>query len=838
MSIMGLSTHSFAAIITVAILAFGIQAYGAGDTGGTWAGEILTRRSAHEIPSAPSLEVVKQSYISQPGIRKSILQTPLQILDTKYEKGISTYASSEIVVRLPGPGHTFQADVGIDNNMQTARSKGTAIFSIEVGGKEVFKSGVMRASDAPKPVKIDLKGARKFVLKVSDNNDGPEYDIADWANAQVSLRNGDTMWLDEFKVVLEPAKISAGIPFSFNYDGKPSSELLPRWKQNETSSRADGREIHTVTYTDPDTGLEVKYEAAVFDGFPAVDWVVYFRNTGTSDTPIIENIRAMDMQVDAPAEGDIIFHHSHGSTAAIDFMPIDDPMAPKSEFHLRPEDGRSSDTTLPFFNMQWPGGGVIGAIGWTGQWSMFAGRDGGSRLTLQAGQETTHLKLHPGEIIRTPRMLLLAWRGNDSITGHNQFRKLLVTHYLPKISGKTVLPFLTYNSWFYLGANGSNEENQLDLIREASKLGVECYWLDAGWFEGGWSQGAGSWYPKKDAFPNGLKPLGDAAHKAGLKFVLWFEPERVCPGTQIDTEHPEWVMHVLPGDEKPGIQDLNENKLFRLGDPEARKWLTDLISKGIEDWGVDVYRQDYNIFGSTYFWKADDAPDRQGVSENMHIQGLYAMWDDLLKRHPGLVIDNCASGGRRIDLEMISRSIAMWRSDSQCCGQPMPIQDQVQTSGLCLYVPTNSAALWSFDHYEWRSVATTGGNLSMDYRTPGFDEKAAKRAIAEAKDLRPYWTGDYYPLVKISSDEAQWCAWQFDRPDLGAGFAMYFRRPKCGYIAMESNLRGLDPKAVYEVSFPDSGKKETMTGEELVKMPVMIRDLPGSLLVKYRKKTD
>ncbi len=92
-----------------------------------------------------------------------------------------------------------------------------------------------------------------------------------------------------------------------------------------------------------------------------------------------------------------------------------------------------------------------------------------------------------------------------------------------------------------------NEENQLDWIARTAKTGTECYWLDAGWFEGGWPNGAGSWVPGAKQFPARAQPLGDAAHKAGMKFVLWFEPERVDPNSRIAKEHPEWVLHAGAG---------------------------------------------------------------------------------------------------------------------------------------------------------------------------------------------------------------------------------------------------------------------------------------------------
>ena len=81
--------------------------------------------------------------------------------------------------------------------------------------------------------------------------------------------------------------------------------------------------------------------------------------------------------------------------------------------------------------------------------------------------------------------------------------------------------------------------------------------------------------------------------------------------------------------------------------------MTERISSLIEEFGVTIYRQDFNMAPGPV-WTEADTPDRVGMSEIRHIEGLYAFWDELLARHPGLVIDNCSSGGRRIDLESIS----------------------------------------------------------------------------------------------------------------------------------------------------------------------------------------
>ena len=64
-----------------------------------------------------------------------------------------------------------------------------------------------------------------------------------------------------------------------------------------------------------------------------------------------------------------------------------------------------------------------------------------------------------------------------------------------------------------------------------------------------------------------------------------------------------------------------------------------------------MYRNDFNL-DPLGFWRGADAPDRQGITEIRYVEGQYAIWDELLRRGiPGCAIDNCASGGRRIDLE-------------------------------------------------------------------------------------------------------------------------------------------------------------------------------------------
>ncbi len=778
-------------------------------------------------PKHPGLELLRQDY-DKLGFGTTCVAAPIVLGKKSYKHGLGTHANSEIVVRLPKPGTEFQAEVGVDNGWP-----GSVCFAVDVNGKEIFKSDVLEADGAPVPVRCDLHGVSEFTIRVTDGGDGPSSDHASWADARVTLADGKQIWLDELPRQVPYMGLSTDIPFSFNYDGKPSSSFLSSWTRSETKSKsADGKESWSITYTDPDTGLEVICDAIQYTDYPAVEWVMHFRNTGSVDTPIIDSVRPLNLGVNTTNSSPVVLHHSKGSTcSSTDFLPVNESIDLGATINIEPGGGRSSDSALPFFNLEWDGGGVVGAIGWSGQWAMSLTRAQDGKMNLQAGQKTTHLRLHPGESIRTPRILLVMWQGKDAMRGHNLLRRLLLAHYVPKQDGQIAVAPTTWNSWFsFDGGNSVDEANQLDWIKRTAKTGMECYWLDAGWFEGGWPAGAGSWVPDSKRFPRGLRPLGDAAHKEGMKFVLWLEPERVNPNSRLAKEHPKWVIQDWAKNSQPG------DGLLNIGDPVVYRWLTDYLTKCFADWGVDIYRIDFNI-APLAFWQSADTPDRQGMTEIRYIEALYSMWDELMRRHPGLTIDNCASGGRRLDLETLSRSYPLWRSDIPCMGK-QPVWDQVQTAGLSLYVPQHTTGVWAMDPYTYRSAATMGVSICPDPRAKGYSLDQTKQALAEVKRLRLYYLGDYYPIFDIGLSEQGWAGWQFDRPELGGGFATVLRRPQCPYVSADIKLRGLEDKAVYKVSFYETYKLKTerqMTGIELSKLRVTMDTAPGSLLIEYKK---
>ena len=663
---------------------------------------------------------------------------------------------------------------------------------------------------------------------------------------------------------------SSGLPFSFSYH--TSTARVPAGVRDKqvASRRLDGERIlHLLTCMDPQTHIEIKCEAIEYSEFPAIEWVLHFRNIGETNSPVLTDIRPLDLQWTPRTDGDILLHHIRGSLAVRDdFSPVETRLDKLAHKKLGCIHRGSSDigdfpperSSLPFFNLEFDGGGIIFAIGWSGTWIADVKRGAGGLLAVQAGMEHTHLTLLAGEGIRTPRILMFFWTG-ERLDAHNDFRKLILAHYTPQQGGKPVELPMSISSWFLhdLGS-GMTEENQIALIRQcADKLiSPDCLWMDAGWSEAvdgveRWGETVGNWSPKKRTFPNGLKPVSDEAAKHGMGFSLWFEPERVKPHTQLYEEHGEWL---LKADEEIArkrqilfsvIQPWTTKveALLNLGDPRAREWITDHVSSMIVECGVTIYRQDFNVEPVDY-WRAADPPDRQGMTEIRYTEGLYKFWDDLLGRHPGLIIDSdkasgrsislngCASVERRIDIETIKRSVALYRSDWVFD----PEGAQSHTVGINYYYPCSATACNSTDPYAFRSCLGAGMCLFWDISAEEFNVEEAWARIDEFRTLRPLFYGDFYPLTGHSTARVSdaWCAYQLYRKDLKRGAVIAFRRENSPYSVARFTLHGLEQDGEYGFTDIDTGDEVVHTGGGLESdgLEIVMPRAPQATIRLYR----
>lgn len=636
-------------------------------------------------------------------------------------------------------------------------------------------------------------------------------------------------------------------PFSFEYNGRHSSGFITKWKHTIASEPSSNPETQsfTITYTDPATKLQVLCKATAYNKYQAIDWTLHFTNSGTKNSPQLTKVKAVDLSLGYTGASTYELYHSEGSDHNInDFRLSKITLKSGEANYMAPEGGRSSDkSAFPFFNIEAQGkGGVLVAIGWTGTWFAEVKREEQPQVSLQAGMKNLDLFLLPGESIRTPLVSLTFWQGDNFVKGHNRFRQLVLNHYSRQINGR----FAEYplSGGFEWGDPAPcneytclTEEMAIAFIKRYKQFDImpEVMWLDAGWYAGSggpdftgenWYSKVGTWRVDTTRFPSGLKPLSDAAHKAGSKFMVWFEPERVRPGSEFATRFPDWML------KRKGDKD---NLLFNLGNKEAREWLSKYIGDFLEENGIDYYRQDFNMHASPY-WEDNEQPGRKGINEIRYIEGLYAYWDYLLQRFPNLLIDNCASGGRRLDLETTRRSAPLWRTDYKY-GEPNGAQNH--TYALNFYLPLNGTGVFKFDEFSFHSTLSSALAINWDLTGSQGDIKEMRRQIAQFKALRPYFYEDYFPLSGFGdfSTLDRWLAYQLNKPSDNSGIVVAFRRKDSKDTDYVVKLSDIDSGSVYDLTDLKTNQTVQKSGKELLEgLRLAIKDTPGSIVLKYQKK--
>lgn len=642
--------------------------------------------------------------------------------------------------------------------------------------------------------------------------------------------------------------------FDFLYDGKPFSELDFTVEQTEKENSL------TTVYKFSD-GLCITNFAYKRDD--AYEWVNYFENTSEEPTKIISALydacvelplykeKAVPWTAFAPGFSDVTAVFApKGSTWDFDEFSCDTDIHSNNRYkgHLPvgttkkygASGGRSSENSAPFFNIHKNGKGYICAIGWTGQWNCEITRNE-ETVTVKSKIEDTHFRLLPGEKIRTSSFVVMPYDGTV-IQSHNKWRRLLKKHYsLIGKEGRDIHGPLCAGVW-----GGMKTSSVLERINSLNKwdIPVEYIWMDAGWygadtkptpdeFEGDWPTHTGDWRVSPLIHTNNLKDVSAAVHKEGKKFLLWFEVERINKNVPIYKEHPEYFFKT----ENPD----GSNRILNLGNEDAWNYCFKTLSGLIEDIGIDCYRQDFNT-SPLSDWRFGDAEDRQGISEIKHICGMYRLWDELLKKFPNLIIDNCASGGRRIDIETLKRSIPLWRSDYQCPANFLPEGSQCHNISFNTWMPYSGTSSGRFyDTYRMRSAyspALTTNYTFSERDCFGDDPKKMKwlkKYLHEYLRVRPFMSEDFYPLTQISDRTDIWCASQFHRPKENDGILIIFRRENSPYETAEFNLYDIDESAVYTLEDADADT-EVVSGKELANFKVTLENKYSSKIYFYKKR--
>ncbi len=609
-------------------------------------------------------------------------------------------------------------------------------------------------------------------------------------------------WLDENLL----NTVTNNLPFAFKVDGKEFS--IADWKNIEikdSHKNYQGGKTKNIIFTNKNNGLQVTVEATLFPENATCQWTVYIKNNGTENSGVISDFYALNSSF---ATGKAELYYSMGSnTAASDFSLIKKDLSAKT-FGFGGVDGKPTENYLPYFNIFGEEFGMVVGIGWTGQWaSSFSNKNGETVIT--AKQENFNAYLLPGEEVRSPLVSVSfyeTYETDNALKGFNMFREWIMDCVYPEN--------VTQSSYTVMEVAGPMSTRTSDEIIEVLNgldkevfEHTDAFWMDAGWYSynEGWYDGVGNWTVDKSRYDNGIIELSDYAKKKGLKHTLWYEPERVFPGTEFynkGMENQEWLISV----------DGEDNLMWNLADEDALKYYSDYILASLKENGVTIYRQDFNFAPLKYWQKADSEyyDGRTGICENHYVTNEYKYLDYLTENVPGLIIDNCASGGKRLDLEMAYRSIAFWRSDYNCDYHPDLFEaTQAQTYGISFWLPITGANLYMIDEYTCRSAIMP--LMLMDFfshQNPEFEYYNEQRAQMGER---------YYPIEFGSFDKDKMLAMQFSTEDASSGMALIYKRANVTdteYTLFLNGLKTATEYKLYDIDNPD--KVYTMEGIELM----------------------
>ena len=659
-------------------------------------------------------------------------------------------------------------------------------------------------------------------------------------NEYDSMKEKIKTWFDE--------SLESGKLFTVNVGKDNFSEIFERCeKKVERTFDNDGHEKVLVEYIDAPTNTKFTLEATLYADFPTVDYVIWIENTSDKEnTPIVNNWNAIDSVIKitpryygrgydfTTSEGCVSLPSSH------DFMPYTRYMSSGGNERVYTcgyGQFAPSAEGWPYFDVFGENCGVMLAIGWSGLWE--AGFTGlwSQKFRIRAKQWYLNTLLMPKEKIRSPRIVLTYYEG-DNDYGHNVFRKLLVEHYTPKNYGdKGFYSPMCMGFW-----GGTYEPRAIKQIERYIESGVE---FDAAWFDAGWnggskfsgddkftsSAGGRDWEAIRgwldinpEVFPSGsFKKVADLLHKHGKKLVVWwqFEQANALLGEHLNFGRDSYYRK---------SRNTADNHIINIkfSDEEVYQKLVDYFDKFFTENGIDYFRVD-GVNDTPILYDNDDYEtekfglpqgSRLGITENKYIVNYYRFWDELAKRHPGFLLDNCAGGGRRLDIEMTKRSLPLWRTDYDCDQHPDLLEArQAQTQWISKWLPFSSAACcMGLNDYDRRSCLSISPPISWSATQEDQLEGIAK-LTKEINVVRPYWYGCYYQLLNPSVDFDTWQAYELFREDWNKGVAVVIRRANAPEDMKKIYLKGLckDSKyLVHDINDEDNVYDFVATGASLM----------------------
>jgi alpha-galactosidase len=433
----------------------------------------------------------------------------------------------------------------------------------------------------------------------------------------------------------------------------------------------------------------------------------------------------------------------------------------------------------------------------------------------------------PGEMVRTPETHIVCMKSDlDHVT------EALLNHVR-----RDILPRPPSEHVFDVEANHRgyivDHETEAGIDREidmAADIGAETFLIDAGWYgpePNLWYQNVGDWYAGA-WLPNDIQPIREYARKKGMRFGLWVEIEGAGAASRLRKEHPDWI---LTRDSQP----IANGRHLDVGNPVVAKWMESEIARIIRKYDLDVFRIDYNMSV-----EEDGNQVRDGFVENSswrHVENLYAMFDRLRQQFPGVIFQNCAGGGGRLDWGILRRfdntELSDWmrgpRGVKILNGMTWVLPPEILLRTFGTEVPDLAGD--GDIEYQLRQVEMSlpifrGIAPSPAEFNPILRDKIRSGVDLYKRELRPILRDSvvyhHTPLTPYFS-QSPWLVLEYAKADKMRAVATLFRTSNLENPVYHFVPRGLDASAAYKVTFENQGESVELSGVQLMTDGIPVR---------------
>lgn len=448
---------------------------------------------------------------------------------------------------------------------------------------------------------------------------------------------------------------------------------------------APGEGFRDAVFVFEDDALEVTLTVRYDTAAPLLECWLLVRNRGAAPLTIT-HIDSLSLDLAAADLRLLSFTGNWGS----EFEPHETPL--RGDMCLESRSGRSSKGNHPWFALFHPDGAVLsGAVAWSGNWSMrFSSLAGGeARLTGGLHDWGFEKTLAPGESIEAPPFVLTL--GADLDDAAQNYARVGRKRWYPSNALSSLLP-VEWNHWWPYEDAEINEAVFLRNVQEAAQMGFEVCTLDAGWFgpsdrDTFWEHYRGDWHlVNTRRFPNGIRSIAQEVHARGMKFGIWCEIEGLGQHAALAREHPEYVAR------RDG-QSLGQ---VCLGNPQAQDWACQTLSRLVTDFGADWIKVDFNLDAGAGCNRTDHG---HGAGDGLYAQvrGYYGVMARMRRDFPHVLLENCSSGGLRIDLGTLRQTHTTYLSDPD-----YPEHDLQIFWGASTMLAANVLLHWTYS--DWRNL--------------------------------------------------------------------------------------------------------------------------------------